>query len=159
MINLGGHPGKGWPDYYIPRQVVDYVLEGISIVLLVIAWGTYIVHLLLEKPLESTTWMPMGVLTFVIVLFLLLPNRVSTKRYNFPVQIREGNIVNQLFIAHRFMRTLVVILSISLFTVILDLNPNLLPLELSFYSEIIPGIPFLLIPVLIIYFIIAYRYR
>ena len=159
MINLGRHSGKGWPNHYIPRQAADYILEGITIILLAISWALCIVPSILEGPSPETPWVFMGVFTGIIALLLLMLNRISTKHYNFPVRIHEGNIVNQLFLAHRFIRILALALSLIPFVLVISTSPYLAQFHIPSFDIMVRFVPLLIFPILIVYFIIANKYK
>lgn len=160
MINLGRYPGKGLMNYYIPRKTVDYILEISSGFLLFFAWGISLYPLILDSAYAQPydIWLFLLVFTLIALLILTL-NRISTKHYNFPVPVHEGNIIIQLFLAHRFLRVMTLCLSLTAFLYSLSQSLYLGGIGSPALSWIANRFLLLLFPLLIIYYFIARRYR
>jgi hypothetical protein len=157
MINLGHFPGKGLPNYYIQKSKVDYVLEGLSVLALIAGW---LIALLSggdnASPAGNDRYIVMIVATAVTAAFLLMPNRVSTRWYNFPVRVHEGNVVTQLFLVHKFLRVFNLLINLFLLATVVSLCSTVLD-----GKEVFLHVPFLGLMLLFlgVYYYYAHKYK
>lgn len=148
MISIGNHSGKGLPNYYIHRRTLDYILETVTLLLVLGTWLICFMQILPEgKDAERFSYyLPMLIISLIGLFTLLLPNRVPTKYYNFPVPVHKDNIINQLFLAHRAFRSIGGIMSLMAFLQALS----------SVYSFVVESVIILLLIVLIVLVITVY---
>lgn len=120
MINLGRNSGKGMPNVHLNPALIDFIIEGLSILLGIVACVITIIYYPKLSVKLSQFWLFPLFVMLLTVLFLWL-SRAPIRFYNFPVKLTEQNYVRQYWIASRLTRTIGLILNLlMLFSVLME---------------------------------------
>lgn len=158
MINLGSYSGKGMPNVCIRIAPLDWIMEGISVFIVIGSWIlTAIFYSQTANP--KTLLYSAGIITAITILFICM-NRCPIRYYNFPVKLTEKNYIYQYRLAIRLCRIiniqinlLILIHFLAQMTTTINIKPEII--------QILPGIiiPGILLITLSIYYTIAYRHK
>ena len=160
MIHFGYHSA---PDKTIPRPkkgVLDYVMEYTAILLLVVtAVLTLFYYSQLSGKSLTECWLNVGLIVLFVGSYLFV-GRAPIQLYHFPVRITEHNVYVQYFLASRAVKVILMMalfmeffLQLKLFAV------TIWNIASDVFYILITGALAGLIIALIVYYILALRYR
>lgn len=156
MINLGRYFVDDELSIRFTPSVIDRILEVVAIVISVVAFGLacYGIYTLPIKPPILLWLCPFVIPLMTFVLYRL--GYASPQKISFPFRITKQNLGMQYLLAVRLSRVLNIILSLmvlcSVLTLVAQPHQSVLP-------KIILLLSLLMLVCLVIYFILAYRYR
>lgn len=152
MINLGIYSGKSAPEVRFSPTALDRILEVAALLAVLAVWGGVCwLSVRTEGRLSPDVWMTGGgaLLCFLLVgMSAYLPVR----HFNFPVRVDARNVAVQYLLAVRLVRVLNVWLCLTFF----------LALFREHYAFARIGLLLsllLLVPVLLVYYLLAFRYK
>lgn len=156
LINLGkNYVGDELSVRFVP-SVIDRILEVVAIVISVVAFGfaCYGIYSLAIKPPILLWLCPLAIPVMTFVLYRL--GYASPQKITFPFRITKQNLGMQYLLAVRLSRVLNIFFSLMILC-------SVLTLVVQTYNTILSGIILLLtllmLVCLVVYFILAYRYR
>ena len=156
MINLGRYFVDDELSIRFTPSVIDRILEVAAIVISVVAFGLacYGIYSLPIKPSILLWLCPFAIPLMTFVLYRL--GYASPQKISFPFRITKQNLGMQYLLAVRLSRVLNIILSLmvlcSVLTLVAQTHQTILP-------KVILLLSLLMLVCLVIYFILAYRYR
>ncbi len=156
MINLGRYFVDDELSIRFTPSVIDRILEVAAIVISVVAFGLacYGIYSLPIKPPILLWLCPFAIPLMTFVLYRL--GYASPQKISFPFRITKQNLGMQYLLAVRLSRVLNIILSLmvlcSVLTLVAQTHQTILPIVILLLS-------LLMLVCLVIYFILAYRYR
>ena len=156
MINLGRYFVDDELSIRFTPSVIDKILELAAIVISVVAFGLacYGIYSLPIKPPILLWLCPFAIPLMTFVLYRL--GYASPQKISFPFRITKQNLGMQYLLAVRLSRVLNIILSLmvlcSVLTLVAQTHQTILP-------KVILLLSLLMLVCLVIYFILAYRYR
>ncbi|MBO5380902.1 MAG: hypothetical protein J6A40_02265 [Bacteroides sp.] len=156
MINLGRYFVDDELSIRFTPSVIDRILEVAAIVISVVAFGLacYGIYSLPIKPPILLWLCPFAIPLMTFVLYRL--GYASPQKISFPFRITKQNLGMQYLLAVRLSRVLNIILSLmvlcSVLTLVAQTHQTILP-------KVILLLSLLMLVCLVIYFILAYRYR
>lgn len=156
MINLGRYFVDDELSIRFTPSVIDRILEVAAIVISVVAFGLacYGIYSLPIKPPILLCLCPFAIPLMTFVLYRL--GYASPQKISFPFRITKQNLGMQYLLAVRLSRVLNIILSLmvlcSVLTLVAQTHQTILP-------KVILLLSLLMLVCLVIYFILAYRYR
>lgn len=156
MINLGRYFVDDELSIRFTPSAIDRILEVAAIVISVVAFGLacYGIYTLPIKPPILLWLCPFVIPLMTFVLYRL--GYASPQKISFPFRITKQNLGMQYLLAVRLSRVLNIILSLmvlcSVLTLVAQPHQSVLP-------KIILLLSLLMLVCLVIYFILAYRYR
>lgn len=156
MINLGRYFVDDELSIRFTPSVIDRILEVAAIVISVVAFGLacYGIYSLPIKPPILLWLCPFAIPLMTFVLYRL--GYASPQKISFPFRITKQNLGMQYLLAVRLSRVLNIILSLmvlcSVLTLVAQTHQTILP-------KVILMLSLLMLVCLVIYFILAYRYR
>lgn len=152
MINLGIYSGKNAPEVRFTPTVLDRILEAAALLVQFATWGgIYWLSVRTEEPLSSDVWMTGGSSLFCFLL-IGISAYLPIRYFNFPVRVDARNVAVQYLLAVRLGRVLNVWVGLTFF----------LALFREYYEFAKVGLPLsllLLVPVLLGYYVLAFRYK
>lgn len=155
-INLGRYYVDDELSVRFTPSVIDRILEVVAIVIGLVAFGfaCYGIYTLPIKPPILLWLCPFVIPLMTFVLYRL--GYASPQKISFPFRITKQNLGMQYLLAVRLSRVLNIILSLmvlcSVLTLVAQPHQSVLP-------KIILLLSLLMLVCLVIYFILAYRYR
>lgn len=156
MINLGRYFVDDELSIRFTPSVIDRILEVAAIVISVVAFGLacYGIYSLPINPPILLWLCPFAIPLMTFVLYRL--GYASPQKISFPFRITKQNLGMQYLLAVRLSRVLNIILSLmvlcSVLTLVAQTHQTILP-------KVILLLSLLMLVCLVIYFILAYRYR
>lgn len=156
MINLGRYFVDDELSIHFTPSVIDRILEVAAIVISVVAFGLalYGIYTLQIKPPVLLWLCPFAIPLMTFVLYRL--GYASPQKISFPFRITKQNLGMQYLLAVRLSRVLNIILSLMVLCSVLTLVAQT---HQSVFPPIILVLSLLMLVCLVVYFILAYRYR
>ena len=160
MLNLGSHSATEFSGVRIHPTVVDRILEGVAALLVVASWACAVwVYLHVEdKATANSSFLYAGLGTLGL-LFMGASAYFPIRLVRFPVRITERNVATQFFLVTRMVRVLNIII-VLLFSILVFSRVEVecgIPQGLC--SKLIIGISCLVMLVLVVYNILAFKYK
>lgn len=158
MINLGFHSGRNMPSVYIKPALVDYILDGLSISFTISVWILTLVSFW-KLPDQSHEFPLNQILLLICTAICLWAARAPIRYYNFPVKLTEKNCVMQLFLARRCVRAINVAINIMFLFLLFDDLEGLFNIQTELFAIISYVLSFLILIILAVYYIFAFRFK
>ena len=160
MLNLGPYSTKEFPNIRVYPTVIDRILEGVAVLLAVAAWGCAIwVYTHAEdKIVANFSLLAAGLGTFCLLL-VGFSAYFPIRWIRFPVRITERNVAVQYLMAVRIARILNVCLTLLFLTLVFSKVEVEYGIPQGLCNIITGAVGGLLILVLIVYYILAFKYK
>ncbi len=103
-VNMGPYSGRGCPDVRFHPAVVDWVMEGVALLFVLLGWaGVIYLCATQDGQIPAKMWVSasMSLLMFGL---MLTGARLPVRFINFPVRVGAHNIGRQYVLAVRLMR-------------------------------------------------------
>lgn len=160
MLDLGRYSAKNIQVARVYPSLVDRILEIVALLLILFTWGSaiWIYFILHNKSGSSSVFATAGGAT-AVALILGISAYIPIRMIKFPFRITEHNAQAQLFLARRLVRVLNVVTLLIFITIVFTQHEQACGIPTGM-AHICTGIAtILLILMMIIYYIFAYRYR
>lgn len=160
MLNLGPYSAKEFSGIRIHPTVVDRMMEGVAALFAVAAWVCAIwVYLHVENKVTANfSLLSAGLGTFSFLAIgatAYLPIRFV----HFPVRITQQNVATQFFLAIRFARVLNIMIVLLFLVLVFNKVEVEYGIPQGLCNMLTAGVGCLLAIVLIVYYILAFRYK
>lgn len=148
MINLGRYSGRDCPRVYCRPTLPDRVLEGLTLLILILMWVGFC-----RLPLEDTAEpLTSCILATVLGALMLATAYAPVRLFNFPVRVDAGNIGVQYLLATRLCRCMAVCVTL--------LTASMVFIDVYVWAKVLVAISGILLPcMLLVYFFLAFRYK
>ncbi len=160
MFNLGPYSTKEFPNIRVYPTIIDRILEGVAVLLAIAAWVCAIwVYIHIEDKITANfSFMAAGLGTLCLLL-VGISAYLPIRWIRFPVRITERNVAVQYFMAARIARILNVFLTLLFLTLVFNKVEMGYGIPQDLCNMITSAVVGLMILALIVYYILAFKYK
>ena len=160
MLNLGPYSTKEFPNIRVYPTIIDRILEGVAVLLAIAAWVCAIwVYIHIEDKITANfSFMAAGLGTLCLLL-VGISAYLPIRWIRFPVRITERNVAVQYFMAARIARILNVFLTLLFLTLVFNKVEMGYGIPQDLCNMITSAVVGLMILALIVYYILAFKYK
>lgn len=160
MLNLGPYSTKEFSNIRVYPTLIDRMLEGVAIVLAIAAWvcAIWVYTHIGDKVTANFSLMTAGLGTFCLLL-VGISAYLPIRWIRFPVRITERNVAVQYLMATRIARILNVFLTLLFLTLVFNKVEVEYGIPQGLCNMVTSAVGGLLILALIVYYILAFKYK
>jgi len=160
MLNLGPYSAKEFSGIRVHPTIVDRIMEGVAVLLAVAAWvcAIWVYFHVEDKVTANFSLLSAGLGTFSL-LAIGATAYLPVRFVHFPVRITERNIATQFFLAVRLARVMNIVIVLLFLVLVFNKVEVEYGIPQGLCNMITAGVGCLLVIVMIVYYVLAFKYK